>query len=224
MSEIQLRFLAVFLERGCGPDTVLILSGNEVFNPALLKKRGQNESKEPLVLTRTPLGPGLPCGPAEPCKKRKDSGEVDQLLRCGQAQWFHMVRETNTSDSEWPYKRNTASFTDRQLKEKTFFYIKLHFIFPHAHCWQCTWLKAHRQHTWKDIREPVSFIYGLLNSKCKVGKKSAQESRKKCALCNYHYHCCVFSRVLGRVMKNLRGLVEELEAYFCIFHCTCLPG
>lgn len=49
-----------------------------MFNAALLKKKGQNESSEPLILTRTPLGPGLPCGPAKPCNKVK-TGEEDLL-------------------------------------------------------------------------------------------------------------------------------------------------
>lgn len=48
-----------------------------MFNAALLKKKGQNESSE-LILTRTPLGPGLPCGPAKPCNKVK-TGEEDLL-------------------------------------------------------------------------------------------------------------------------------------------------
>lgn len=35
-------------------------------------KRGSREERGAGgVLTRTPLGPGLPCGPADPCNKEK---------------------------------------------------------------------------------------------------------------------------------------------------------
>lgn len=39
------------------------------FNVVILKEK--KNSRKHLILTRTPLGPGLPCGPAEPYKEKQ---------------------------------------------------------------------------------------------------------------------------------------------------------
>lgn len=94
MSEIQLRFQAVSPEQSCEPDTVLILSGNEVFNPELLKKSGQNVEQRVICTYTDTFRPWVTLWPSWALQKRKDSGEVDLLSQYGQAQWFHMVRES----------------------------------------------------------------------------------------------------------------------------------
>ena len=71
---------------------------------ALLKERGQNESRELLVLTRTPLGPGLPSGPAEPCNKGKTLVRRTHCTVHASSVISHGEANLNTSDSEMPDK------------------------------------------------------------------------------------------------------------------------
>lgn len=48
--------------------------------PVLLKKKTQNGSTEEPVLTRTPLDPGLPSGPTDPCNKGKTDKDLERIF------------------------------------------------------------------------------------------------------------------------------------------------
>lgn len=94
-------FTRINTEQSRRPDTALILSEDEVAH---------SENRELILLTRTPLGPGLPCGPAKPCKKSMTLVTKTRLQR----HFTHMDINLKISDSKFTQnKTHLGGDTDK---------------------------------------------------------------------------------------------------------------
>lgn len=175
-------FLLVFLMLKCyrikahiteGPDTPpstppRSFQEMKVFNPLLTNEKGQKWEERGAgtgVLTRAPLGPGLPCGPADPCNKEKTVEE--QLLSHLLHTWSFYTLRGKLDSASWSETRDRVSWLPVWSCQD----LKLYFTFSHLNSWQHA--RTMKTHQWADftqlcIPECLFYIFSIFRFKWRM--------------------------------------------------------